>query len=215
MILLSTTMGLAAAVFLLTAGYLFGARQGYAAREQLRRENLAQAEDLARLRERLAQQIGEGEEGLRAAIERLLTPLVQRERLSLELSDLKAQAGRHGELTALLDQIAEKGNFAAVLLSDQGGWPIAASRQTRDLERLGAIASLLVVVADRIKRDGGTRPLSLMIHDEASQVTLCRIFRAGDQGLSLTAVSTGTQLTPTALDPALGKVEGVLTAPGR
>lgn len=211
MILLSAVIGVGAAVLLLTAGYLFGANRGYQAREQLRKQNFEQAEEIGLLRQRLSLP-DEGDENLRSAIKQLLTPLIQREQLSFELAHLKAASGRRSDLTTLLDQIAEKGNFSAVLLSDEEGWPLAASSNTRDLDTLGATASLIFLLADRIARDSAPAPLSLMFHDEANTATLCRIFHVGGQRLSLTAVSTGALLTPTALDPALVKVDAVLSS---
>ena len=210
MILLSAVIGVGAAVLLLTGGYLLGANRGYRAREQLRRQNTEQAEQIGLLRQRLLP-LDEGDENLRTTIKQVLTPLLEREQLSFELSHLVATSGRRSDLTALMDQIAEKGNFLAVLLSDEDGWPLASSSNTRDLERLGATASLAFLLADRIARDSAAAPLSLMVHDEANTVTLCRIFSVADQRLSLTAVSSGAQLTPMALDPALVKVAAVLS----
>jgi predicted regulator of Ras-like GTPase activity (Roadblock/LC7/MglB family) len=210
MMLLSAIIGLGAATLLLTAGYLFGVKQGRHAREKLHRQNLMQAAEMRQLPEQLPQQHNEQDDSLRATIQQVLTPLVQRERLSHELSHLETRLGHDSDLKALLDQLAEKGNFEAVLLGDEAGWPLAASSNTRDLEKLGAISSLLLLSADRMSRDGAPAPLALMIHDEANKVTLCRIFRVGGQRLSLIAASTGAQLTPTALDPALVKVDAVL-----
>ena len=97
------------------------------------------------------------------------------------------------------------------MLSDNEGLPLAASRNARDLDRLGATSSLLLLIADRIGRDDAPAALALMVHDGANMVTMCRIFNVGDQRLALTAVSPGGQLTPTALDPALVKVNAVLS----
>ncbi|MCK7533022.1 MAG: hypothetical protein MZV63_19325 [Marinilabiliales bacterium] len=161
--------------------------------------------------EQLSQRPNEQENNLLATLQQVLTPLVQREQLSHELSHLEARLGHGSDLTILLDQIAEKGNFEAVLLGDEAGWPLAASSNTRDLERWGATTSLLLLLADRMSRDSAPAPLALMVHDEANKVTLCRIFRVSGQRLSLTAASTGAQLTPTALDPALVKVNAALS----
>ncbi len=210
MILLSAIIGLGAATLLLTAGYLFGVKQGYHAREHLRRLNQMQAADMRQLPEQFLQRQNEQEDNLRATIQQVLTPLVQREQLSHELSHLEPRLGHDNDLTMLLDQIAEKGNFEAVLLGDEAGWPLAASSNTRNLEKLGATSSLLLLLADRMSRDGAPAPLALMVLDEANKVTLCRIFRVSGQRLSLIAASTGAQLTPTALDPALVKVDAVL-----
>ncbi|MBK7235440.1 MAG: hypothetical protein IPI02_07365 [Sterolibacteriaceae bacterium] len=210
MILLSAVIGVGAAVLLLTGGYLFGANRGYQAREQLRRQNVEQAEEIGTLRQRVSAP-DDGDENLRATIKNVLAPLMQREQLSFDLSHLTGASGRRSDLTALVDQIAERGNFSAVLLSDEAGWPLGSSSGARDLERLGATASLVFLLADRIGRDSAPAPLSLMVHDEANTVTLCRIFRVAEQRLALTAVSSGAQLTPTALDPALVKIAAVLS----
>lgn len=214
MILLSAIVGLGAAILLLSAGYLFGVKRGSDIRERLRTLDLTQTQDLRRLREQLSQRSNEQEESLKAAIHQALTPLVQRDRLSHELSSLENHPGNRGNLTTLLDQIAEKGNFAAVLLSDSQGWPLAASSNARDLDRLGATTSLLLLIADRMGRDDAPGPLSLMAHDGTNMMTLCRFFKVGDHQLALTAVSPGTQLTPTALDPALVKIDAVLSDRG-
>ena len=211
-ILIAAIIGIGVALLLLTAGYLFGVKRGYKAREQLRKQHQGQQEELALLHQDYPQSDQGEDESLRTTIRRVLNPLIQREKLSFELSHLQAVSGRRSDLTALLDQIAEKGNFSAVLLSDEEGWPLATSGNARDPDRLGATASLLLLLADRIARDKSPAPLSLMVHDESNTVTLCRIFRVGDQRLSLTAVSTGVLLTPTALDPALVKVDAVLSS---
>ena len=151
-------------------------------------------------------------ESLRAVVQQGLTPLTQRERLALELSSFQSTTGHHRDnLARLLDQVAEKGQFGTVLLTDEAGLPLAVSSNARDLERLSAISSLVLLVADRLARDDAPAPLSLMMHDEANKLTLCRIFRVGGQRLLLMGVSRGAQLTPTALDPALEKVDTVLS----
>lgn len=210
MILLSAIVGIAAAALLLTAGYLFGIKRGFELREDLRRQDAARAQDLKQLRERLSLRTDEANESLKASIEQMLSPLMQRERLSVELAHLDGRSGQSG-LTDLLDQIAEKGNFTAVLLSDNQGWPLAASANTRDADRLSITASLMLLAADRIGRDGAPTPMSLMMLDGTNMVTLCRIFHVDEHRLALTAVSPGAQLTPTALDPALGKIDAVLS----
>lgn len=195
----------------MTAGYLFGARSGRAVREELRAQCIAHTNELTRLRERVSEQ-REGDEKLRDTIERVLAPLVHRDQLAFDLSHLESSRGQQRDLTALLDQIAEKGNFSAVLLGDEQGLPLAASSAARNLDRLGATSSLMLLLADRLTRDGTPAPLSLMVHDAANGVTLCRLFHVDNQRLSLTAVSVGDQLSPAALDPALAKLDSVLLA---
>lgn len=210
MLVVSAIVGLAAAVFLLTAGYLLGVRRGAVARDRLRIQDLTQTEDLSRLREQLSQRNVEQDEKLKATIQQLLSPLIHRDQLSFDLSHLEGHTGQYGDLNRLLDQIADKGNFATVLLSDNEGWPLAASSNAKDLDRLGATASLLLLVADRLGADDAPVPLSLMVRDADSMVTLCRIFRVGDHRLALTAISPSVLLTCTALDPALVKVDAAL-----
>lgn len=209
---ISLVIGLGAALLLLTAGYLFGARTGRQARAELRARIEAAAEDNTRLQERLAKQ-ADGEHGLRAAIQQVLSPLVQRERVARGLATLEAPEGTRRNLAALLDQIADKGNFSAVLLSDEQGLPLAASSGARDLERLGATAALIRLLADRMRRDGASAPRSLMVHDADNTVTLSRLFDANHQRLALTAVSVGDALSPAALDPALVKLGAALARP--
>lgn len=210
--LISIVIGLAAALLLLSAGYLFGAGRGRDARAQLRAEAEAAGEEAARLRDRIAEQ-GREDDGLRRAIQKVLSPLVQRERVALGLATLETPGGSQRNLNALLDQIAEKGNFSAVLLSDEQGLPLAASSGARDLERLGATASLMRLMADRTRRDGAPAPRSLMVHDADNTVTLSRLFDANNHRLALTAVSVGDSLSPAALDPALVKLGAALARP--
>ncbi len=200
---------IAAAALLVTTGYLGGTRRGRDVREALRRQLDANAEELARLRERVEAQDG-ADDTLRVAIQRVLSPLVQREQLAHDLARLPNQSGSHRNLTALLDQVAEKGNLSAVLLSDEQGLPLAASSQAGDLERLGATSSLMLLLADRLARGNSTPPVALLVHDSDNSVTLCRLFHIGRQRLSLTAVSRGSQLGPAALDPVLVPLQAAL-----
>jgi len=245
MMLLATTTGLVAAVLVLTAGYLLGARRGATARERLwqqsldvvdtyRRERvdlleqrnalqsaglgqdfgkllelvLRQGDALQRLLEPLTSRM---EDDLRATVEHVLTPLARRERLIVALADVETGTGHQGDLARLLDRIAEKGQFRTVVLSDDAGLPLAASSNAWDVERLAAIGSLLLMSADRIGRESAPAPLSLMLHDEENNVTLCRLFRVRGRRLLLIAVATGVELTSTALDPALTMVDNILS----
>lgn len=150
-------------------------------------------------------------ENLRGLIQHVIAPLAHHERLAFELGNLNISPGQSGGLPLLLDQIAEKGQFWAVLLSSEEGLPLASSGKAKDIDRLTAVTSLVMLFADRIGRDGASAPLSLMMHDEANMATLCRIFHVGSQRLLLTAVSTGSHLALTALDPALSKVSTALS----
>lgn len=209
---LAIGVGLAAAVLLLAAGYLFGVKRGADARAALQEQSRFQAGELAQLRVEFSQSGGYREDKLKATLQQILAPLVQRDQVSLGLSQVAVDGRHHRDVGLLLDQIADKGNFAAVLLTDNDGWPLAASRNTRDADRLSATSSLLQVMAERMARNDEPIPLSLMVHDADNVVTLCRLFRIGDHRFALTAVSQGGQLTTLALDPALAKVNAVLAS---
>lgn len=211
MIAIALVISSASALLLLTGGYLFGAKRGGVAREHLREQALRQARDIDSLREEVTQTAVEREESLRATIEHALQPLVERDRVAIDFSQLKSGGGESRNLTDLLDKIAEAGNFTAVVLGDEDGLALAADSAAQDSERIAANSSLLLLMADRMTSAGLPQPLSMMIRDEGDKTTLCRVFKVQDQLLTLTAVATGlSRMTPSALDPALVKVARVL-----
>lgn len=171
---------------------------------------LSQSDAVHRMLEPLHKRDAEFD-SLRTIVEQALTPLKQREQLAYELSTLNTKTGDRTNLVLLLDQIAEKGQFWSVSLHDEQGLLLAASRNSKNIDRLTAISTMVLLFAERIGRSGGPAPLSLMVHDAANMATLCRIFQVGEQRLLLSAVATGAQLTSTALDPALAKVDTVLS----
>ncbi len=188
--------GLAASILLLAAGYLIGLRQGAGERDRLR--ELAARHD----------GVDPAKEGaLRTAIQEVLAPLVERERVSLDLARVPSSERRHG-LGPLLDAIASIGGFTAVVLSNDQGLPLAASPAEADQDRLLAAAARLFVVADQIA--GMRGPLSVLIRDANDATTLCRMFRVRDQRLFLTAASNDPRLASSALDPALVRIESAL-----
>ncbi|GLH79493.1 hypothetical protein SSBR45G_44020 [Bradyrhizobium sp. SSBR45G] len=205
--------GLGAAILLLTAGYLFGARQGALARDQLRRQVQLQAASLDQLQEQTSHDATERETSLRSAIQDVLAPLVERERISLDLAQLASRPGRRRELVPLLDRIAEVGRFETVLLTNEEGLPLAANTNGHHTERLAAAATRLSLVAEKIGGEHDVAPLSVMLRDASEATTLCRMFRVQDQTLTLTALSSDPRLASVALDPALAKVQVALTAP--
>jgi len=205
--------GLGAAILLVTAGYLLGVRGGAQAREHLRRQARQQAAYLQHLNEQSSLQAADQEGSLRATIQQVLAPLVERERLSLDLAQFGTGSGQRRDLVPLLDKIAAVGKFTTVLLSNEEGLPLAANRASRNLDRLAAASTRLALVADQIAGEQGVAPLSVMVRDLSDATTLCRIFRVQGQRLSLTALSNDSRLTSVALDPALLKIESALTAP--
>jgi hypothetical protein len=147
--------------------------------------------------------------GLREMMRELVGPMLEKQRLGKELSQLDTGTGL-GELPRLLDQIAEKGGFDTVVLSDDVGLPLGASSRARDVEQIAGFSALLLTVADRIAASAAA-PVGIVVRDAASQHCLYRIFNVGTARYMLTAVAKGIFLGPEALDPALGKLEKALT----
>ena len=214
---LAIILGVTTAAILIFSGYLLGIRRGLQARERLREQSLQLAEENRLIERNLVEfKIKDNQkliDSLRYIVEQALAPLIQRERLLLELSNLNTISGDSNSLVLLLDEIAEKGQFWAVSLHDEQGLLIAASSNSENLDRLTAISTFVLLFAERIGRDATPAPLSMMIHDESNIATLCRLFNVGQHKLLLSAVATGTQLTPTSLDPALAKVDSILLSP--
>ncbi|MEZ4301263.1 MAG: hypothetical protein R3B70_40385 [Polyangiaceae bacterium] len=141
-------------------------------------------------------------------VERLLAPYAERERLLLDLARLDGAA--RGGLPDLLDAIAKKANFASIVLSDESGLPVAASRATRDPESVAATSALLFMLADRIAECGLPSPMAVLVHDEANETILHRLFRVQGGRFMLTAAGRGRGLVPETLDPTLHMLERVL-----
>lgn len=204
--------GLGASILLLTAGYLFGLRRGLKARDLLRRQIQQLAGVVTQLRESSRRDVDQ-DGSLRTTIQQVLAPLVERERISLELAQFSASAGQRRDLAPLLDRIAAVGSFKTVLLSNEEGLPLASNRGARNPERLAAIATRLAVVSDQCAGEDALAPLSILLRDASETMTLCRIFRVRGQRLFFVAVSTNPRLSSVALDPALAKIEAALSTP--
>ncbi len=216
--------GLAAATMLLLAGYLFGVKQGHQVREKLRKKLfeqqdlkidtlLQQSDALQRVIEPLSKWDKQVEK-LRADIKQMQSNIIHHDQVALELTGLQTNTSSRDDLARLMDEIAEKAHFEAVLLSDENGLPLVASNQAKHLDRIAAIASFVIIFSDRISsRDNtpATYPLSFLVRDNNNKDILCRIFQVGNQRLVLTAVSAQLPLTPGALDPALEKVNSLLS----
>ena len=213
--------GIAAAAILFLAGYLFGVKQGHQAREQLRKTLtdqeelkidtlLRQSEALHRVIEPLAKW-DEQVEKLRSEIKQMQSTIMH-DQVALELTGLQTGTRNRGDLALLMNEINKKAHFEAVLLSDENGLPLVASSNAKNLDRIAAIVSFVVIFGDRISRDDtNAQPVSFLVRDKANTDILCRILQAGNQRLVLTAVSTQLQLTPNALDPAVEKIVDLLS----
>ena len=152
--------------------------------------------------------------GLRDLVQRALGPLLHKERLGRELAQLEGGASL-GELPRLLDAIAQKGGFASVILSDDVGLPLASSSSPNasSVDWLAGMGSLVLTLVERSERAGEPRPIGVVIHDDANQRILHRLFTTAGQRFLLTAVAKGHDVTPIALDAALGKIERALARP--
>lgn len=189
----------------LLAGYLFGVRRGVAARDAMRAA-LAREEALRR---DLA--TPDAREGLRE-VERILSPLLEKERVAQAIAGVDLGGGTRVELPRVLDAIAEAAGLSALVLSDDAGLPLAASRGSERAEVLAAVWSQLVVLADRVAASGEPAPVSVRVVDLDGRGLVHRIFTAGRERFLLTAVSRGGAASPEALEPAVAKLERVLVS---
>ncbi len=200
-------IGLGAALLLLLAGYLAGLRRGSSERTRLRGVTEHQAAVLQHWKQRNAL---DDDGTLKSTIEQVLAPLVERERLSVDLARV-GSAGQRRDLSPLLQQVARVGNFGSILLSNEDGLVVAAAGTAPDFDGMAAATSRLTDAADQfaIHRGGA---LAVVVRDGADSTTLCRLFTTHGQRLALTATSNDTRLTAVALDPALAKIETALAA---
>lgn len=143
----------------------------------------------------------------------VLSPVLDREKLTSALSNVRANGGLR-DLPQLIDAITEAGAFSAVTLSDDAGLPVAASANVGlapdGVDRLVGTASLVLMLADRANLNGEPKPLGLVLHDESNRTVACRIFGVDGSRFVLTAATRGRLLSPDVLDPLVGKLETVL-----
>jgi hypothetical protein len=199
-------IGLGAAVLLLLSGYLAGLGRGSRERARLRGVIEQQAAILAR-----NANAAEDHGVLKSTIEQVLAPLVERERMAVDLSRV-ASGGERRDLSPLLDQIARAGAFRSLLLSNEDGLVVASSGTAPDFDAMAASTIRMTGAADQFAaRRGGA--LAVVIRDAGGETTLCRLFTTLGQRMALTATSNDTRLAAVALDPALAKIETALSAP--
>lgn len=148
--------------------------------------------------------------GLGEAVQRLLAPMVERERKGLALAEAGAGATRRGELPALLESLAERGDFQAVVLSDETGLPLAASRRAQQPEVLAACSSLILTLSDRLRSSGEPDVRSVLVRDDAQRLTVHRVLNLGGERYVLVAITSSPGATPEILDPALPRIEALL-----
>jgi hypothetical protein len=198
-------IGLGAALLLLLAGYLAGLWRGSRERARLRGAVEQQAAIVQRWKSAL------GDDGaLKSTIEQVLAPLVERERLSVDLARV-GSAGQRRDLSPLLEQVARVGNFGSILLSNEDGLVVASAGRAPDFDAMAAATARLTGAADQFAAQRGGA-LAVVVRDAADSATLCRLFTTHGQRMALTATSNDTRLAAVALDPALAKIEMALAA---
>jgi hypothetical protein len=147
---------------------------------------------------------------LRDAVNGLLGPMVERERLGLELARLDAGSGKGG-LAPLLTAMAKRAGFSTVLVTDDNGLPMGQNDGAKQVELLSATLGMILHMVDRISRAGGSIPLAVVLRDTENQVALHRMFKVDNRRYVVTATAAGGLLTPDLLDPTLARIERVLT----
>lgn len=192
---------IAAAAFL-GAGYLFGARQGVAARDRLR-QALAESEAKASVVPAT---------DLRETLREVIEPYNEDQRLHRALSTLDQEFSSRGELPDLLRRIAHRGGFTSVILSDEVGLPIATHGGAHVAETLAAVSSLLLKLVDRLATAELPAPIGAVFRDVDNQLLVHRVFSVGGERFVLTAVTRARALNPDVLDPALIRIEALLDA---
>lgn len=202
-------IGLGAALLLLLAGYLVGLRRGSRERTRLRGMTEQQATILRHWKQRNASALDD-DRTLKSTIEKVLAPLVERERQSVDLARV-GSAGQRRDLAPLLEQVARVGSFGSVLLSNEDGLVVAAAGTAPDFDAMAAATARLTDAAGQFAAHLGGA-LAVVVRDAADSTTLCRLFTTHGQTMALTATSNDTRLTAVALDPALAKIETALAA---
>ncbi len=151
-------------------------------------------------------------QGLHKMMLDVLGPLMEKERRVNGLTLISPNRRSRHDLPKLLDALTKRGGFAAVLLSDEMGLPLAASAGARDADVLAGVSSLVLSLADRVVTSGGPAPLAVLLRDASNQRILHRIFSVDGDRYLVTAVSKGGTLTTDALDPALAALEDILSS---
>ncbi len=183
-----------------------------AAMGQVKRSDALSAQtqaELKRLAATVAQVRETGRSDLRE-VERILSPLLEKERVAQAIQHIDLGRGTREELPRLLNAIANAGGLSALVLSDDSGLPLAASDGSERPDVLAGVWSQLLIVADRVVENGEPAPVGVRVLDIDGRVIAHRIFSAGEQRFLLTAVARAGGLNPESLEPAVAKLERVL-----
>ncbi len=182
------------------------------ARSQVQRVDAINAETQAELK-RLASSVVQSRDTGRhemKEVERILSPLLERERVAQAIQHIDLGRGTREELPRILDAIAVAGSLSTLVLSDDSGLPLVASQGSERTDVLAGVWSQLLILADRVVENGDPAPFGMRVLDVDGRVLAHRIFSAGDQRFLLTAVARAGGLGPEALEPAVAKLERVL-----
>lgn len=227
------------AVLAALGGYLLGVRMGVGVRERLRQSLRHREEELRRSRLELSAVLkAEKSERVRAEtkdivvdtrdveavespevdqlaaqVREVMGPIAALARMQTALTGLPETFAHRGHLEGLLEEVASRASLTYVVLSDEAGLPLAASRADSP-EAVAAAASVVLTLADRLEDSGQPAALGAVVHDAEGRRVLHRIFDAGSERYVLTAVAEGVTFGPDALDPVLPRVRRLLRQPG-
>ena len=142
-------------------------------------------------------------------VSKATAPAPEQERAARNLSGIQAGSSR-SDLNDLLDAIARRGRFDAVLISDESGLLLATSADAEETEGRAGASATLITVARYLVRVGEPEPLAFLLHDQANRMALSRMFTVDNTPYLLTAVSTGQAVGTHVLDPILEQVTGLM-----
>ncbi len=148
---------------------------------------------------------------LHDAINGLLRPMVEREKLGIELTRLDGNFSGRAGLSQLLTTIAKRAGFSTVLITDNSGLPVAQNDGPQSVDMLVANVGLLLGLTERIISNGAPAPLAVVLRDSDNGLSVHRFFRVEDRRYVLTAITSGSFMSPDVLDPTLARIERVMT----
>lgn len=144
-------------------------------------------------------------------IEELLKPVVKNDRLADELAELLPEGSQTSrDLESILNSVAKHGRFRSILLSDDGGLPLAASKDSTRPEAMAGVAALLIILAERIPRHGFAQPTALIVHDKEEQISVNCVFKVNDRNYLLTVLTDDPHVTPDHFDPIISRISALL-----
>ncbi len=134
---------------------------------------------------------------------------------------LRARTWTLRDLADLLECIAEETGLTNVVLADDAGLALGASRGTRNIDTIAATAALVLLQLERSEGFGGPRPIACVVLDDDHGQTVHRLFRVGPAGgsdrgsrFTLSGFARGFEPSPAVLDGALPTLDQVLARDG-